>query len=140
MTIENYFALFIAMFVVAAIPGPAVFAITSASITSGFKRGALMTLGLVLADYIFIILAISGLSFVAELMGEAFIFLKYLCAAYLIWMGLMLFISNPPLQDQDPQSNYFLCGVVSGFCKTGCHIRDRNNGYHALCHTGIWDR
>ena len=80
MSVESYMALFLAMVTIGAIPGPAVFAVTSASLVGGVKRGILMSIGLTLSDYVFIILAISGLSVVAEFMGEAFVILKYLCA------------------------------------------------------------
>nr|WP_052262109.1 LysE family translocator [Pseudoalteromonas luteoviolacea] len=95
VTIESYIALFSAMFIVGIIPGPAVFAITTASMTGGFRRGAAMTLGLIIADYFFILLAVSGLAFIADAMGSAFTIIKYICAAYLIWMGIKLFMSKP---------------------------------------------
>ncbi|BBN83344.1 threonine transporter RhtB [Pseudoalteromonas sp. A25] len=95
MSFEGFLGLFIAMVVVAVIPGPAVLTITTASVTGGFKRGLYMTIGLVLADYIFIILAILGLSHISELMGEAFIYVKYVCAAYLIWLGIGMWRAKP---------------------------------------------
>ncbi|KZN30459.1 hypothetical protein N480_05760 [Pseudoalteromonas luteoviolacea S2607] len=118
MSIESYIALFSAMFVVGIIPGPAVFAITTTSITGGFRRGAAMTIGLVLADYVFILLAVSGLAFVAESMGSAFAIIKYSCAAYLVWMGINLFLSKPHLQDSHhvPKAHRF--DVLAGFLLT----------------------
>lgn len=83
MTFEHYIVLFITMFIVGIVPGPAVFAIATTATTDGFKRGVYMTAGLLLADYVFILLALSGLSYVAELLGEAFVLIKYACAAYL---------------------------------------------------------
>ena len=94
MTIVGFIGLFAAMFIVAIIPGPAVFAISSASMSGGFRRGLNMTTGLLLADFVFILLVVSGLSFVAETLGPFFTILKYCCAAYLIWMGVSLFLSS----------------------------------------------
>lgn len=94
MTIEGFIGLFITMFIVAATPGPAVFSISSASMSGGFSRGLNMTVGLLLADFLFILLVVSGLAFVAESLGLFFTILKYFCAAYLIWMGISLFLSN----------------------------------------------
>ena len=115
MTYEQYLALFFAMFIVAVIPGPAVFAVTSASVVGGFQRGAFMTLGIVLADYVFIVLAISGLSYVAELMGDAFILIKYLCAAYLIWLGISIFIAKDSAESNQQQTLSKQSAILSGF-------------------------
>ena len=103
------------MFVVAIIPGPAIFAITSASVIGGFKRGVYMTAGLVISDYVFIILAISGLSFVAEVMGQAFVIIKYLCAVYLVWLGFTLFFSkdSSEITEQSTHSNH--SDIITGF-------------------------
>lgn len=105
MSFESFFGLFIAMVIVAVIPGPAVFTITTASMTGGFKRGFYMTAGLVMADYIFILLAVSGLAFIAELMGSAFIYVKYLCAVYLVWLGISLWFSKSSTSSPTIQSH-----------------------------------
>ena len=69
MSFESFIGLFFAMAIVAALPGPAVVAITTASLTGGFKRGLAMTMGLVMADYVFILLAVSGLTIITEALG-----------------------------------------------------------------------
>jgi threonine/homoserine/homoserine lactone efflux protein len=94
LTIEGFIGLFAAMTIVAVIPGPAVFAISSASMSGGFSRGLNMTIGLLLADVVFILVVVSGLAFVAETLSPFFTILKYCCAAYLIWMGVSLFLSS----------------------------------------------
>ncbi|MCF2907103.1 LysE family translocator [Pseudoalteromonas sp. DL2-H2.2] len=118
MTFEHYLALFIAMFLVAVIPGPGVFAITSASIARGLKQGVNMTVGLLLADYLFILLAISGLAVVAEVLGSAFVIIKYLCAAYLIWMGISLLRAKPGTSIAEPKMQSTQSAVLSGFLLT----------------------
>jgi len=75
----------------AIIPGPAVFAIIARSFSSGILQGSYMTAGMVLGDYVFIILALFGLSAIAEVMGTTFFIIKYVSAAYLIWLGYKLF-------------------------------------------------
>jgi len=94
LTIEGFIGLFTTMFVVAVIPGPAVFAISSSSMSGGLRRGLNMILGLLLADFVFILLVVSGLAFVAQTLGPLFIITKYCCAAYLIWLGVSLFLSS----------------------------------------------
>lgn len=78
------------MLLLAIVPGPAVFAIIARSFSSGLLRGLYMTMGIVLGDYIFIILALYGLSALAEVMGATFFIIKYISAAYLIWLGFNL--------------------------------------------------
>jgi threonine/homoserine/homoserine lactone efflux protein len=94
MTTTSLIALFGAMFLVAIVPGPAVFAIIARSFSSGFLRGVYMTMGIVLADYIFIILALFGLNALAEAMGATFFIIKYISAAYLICLGYKLLRSE----------------------------------------------
>jgi threonine/homoserine/homoserine lactone efflux protein len=90
MSIDSLFALFGAMIILAIVPGPAVFAIIARSFSSGKLQAFYMTVGIVLGDYIFIVLALFGLSTLAEVMGTAFFIIKYLSAAYLIWLGIQL--------------------------------------------------
>ena len=90
MTITELFSLFVAMLILAAVPGPAVFAIIASSFSSGFSRGVYMTMGVVCGDYVFIVLALLGLSALAEVMGTAFVIIKYLSAAYLMYLGIKL--------------------------------------------------
>jgi threonine/homoserine/homoserine lactone efflux protein len=90
MSIDSLFALFGAMIILAIVPGPAVFAIIARSFSSGKLQAFYMTVGIVLGDYIFIVLALFGLSALAEVMGTAFFIIKYLSAAYLIWLGIQL--------------------------------------------------
>ena len=49
-----------------------------------------MTMGMLVADYVFIVLALFGLSALSDIMGTAFIAIKYLSAVYLIWLGIKL--------------------------------------------------
>ena len=49
-----------------------------------------MTMGIVLGDYVFILLALFGLTALSEIMGTTFFIIKYLSAIYLIWLGIKL--------------------------------------------------
>ncbi|MBE9225579.1 LysE family translocator [Phormidium sp. LEGE 05292] len=94
MTISSIVALFGGMVVLAAIPSVSVVAVSTRSATSGFIHGVFTTLGIVLGDIIFIIIAILGLSFLAETMGSLFVLIKYLGGVYLILLGIALFKSK----------------------------------------------
>ncbi|WP_060988546.1 LysE family translocator [Photobacterium leiognathi] len=94
MSIATGIALFLAMLLSAAIPGPSVLAVISRSLSYGWKQGLLVVLGVVLADYIFIFLALSGLSVVANVMGEFAIVIKYVGITYLFWLAYVTWTSD----------------------------------------------
>lgn len=94
MTFSSIVALFSAMVVLASIPSVSVLAVSTRAATSGFIHGVFTTIGIVLGDIIFIIIAIWGLSFLAETMGSLFVLVKYLGAAYLILLGVGLIRSK----------------------------------------------
>lgn len=88
-------ALFGSMAVLAFIPGISVLVVSARSAANGFTHGVFTTIGIVTGDIIFIILAIYGLSVLAEFMGSRFSLIKYLGSAYLIWLGINLWRSKP---------------------------------------------
>ena len=94
MTLSSIAALFGTMIVLAMIPSPSVFAVVARSMASGFIHGLVTAMGIVVGDFIFIILAIYGLSAIAEAMGSLFVIVKYLGSAYLIWLGINLWRSK----------------------------------------------
>jgi len=94
-------ALFGAMVVLAVIPGPGVFAVVARSMASGLSHGLFTIVGIVTGDFVFIILAIYGLSAMAEIMGNLFAVVKYLGGAYFIWLGITLLRSKPETVELD---------------------------------------
>lgn len=90
MTFSTMAALFGVMLAGALIPGVSVLAVTARSAAFGFIHGFFTTMGIVLGDIIFILLAIFGLSVLADTMGGLFVLVKYLGGAYLIWLGIAL--------------------------------------------------
>jgi threonine/homoserine/homoserine lactone efflux protein len=86
----NLVALAGATLVLAATPGPAVLACVSRAITSGFRRAALLTMGIILGDLVFLILAIYGLAALAKMFEPLFLIARYGGGIYLIWQGLRM--------------------------------------------------
>jgi threonine/homoserine/homoserine lactone efflux protein len=101
MTFASALALFSVMLVLAAAPSSSVLIVVTLSATSGFIHGLLAALGIVTGDILFILIAISGLSFLAESTSELFNLVKYLGAAYLVWMGLGLWRSTTAKLEAD---------------------------------------
>ncbi|MCC4859791.1 LysE family translocator [Vibrio splendidus] len=94
MSITSGIALFVAMLLSAAIPGPSVLAVLSRSLSYGWKQGLLVVLGVLIADYIFIFLALSGLTALASAMGEFATVIKYVGVAYLFWLAYTTWTSD----------------------------------------------
>ena len=90
MPIENFFAIFLTMFVLALAPGPAMLAVISRSITSGARQGIYMSIGIVLADYIFISIALLGLSMAFSTFEPLFEVKKKLGSSYLLFFGVQV--------------------------------------------------
>ena len=78
------------MVALAAIPSASVALVVTRSATLGVGNGFAVAAGIVLGDLVFIMLAILGLSVVAEAMGGLFMVIKYLGAFYLLWLGFSL--------------------------------------------------
>ena len=95
MTLTTAITLFISMIVLALIPGPGVLTVTARSAHAGLRHGLSATAGIVAGDFVFITLALFGLATLSSVLGELFFIIKYLGAAYLIWLGASLFTSAP---------------------------------------------
>lgn len=118
MTITSAFALYATMIILALIPGPGVIVVVARSLDCGFRQGLATAMGILSGDFVFISLAVFGLATLAQLMGNLFVIIKVIGAAYLIYLGVRLFVSEPTstaAQNPNPanQSTNFLIGFVT---------------------------
>lgn len=90
MTLSTTFVLFITMVVLAVLPGPGIMVVVSRSLAQGFGAGVMTAFGVVCGDYIFIALAISGLSLLSDSLSVLLTVVRYLGAAYLLFLGVSL--------------------------------------------------
>ena len=106
-----------AMFLLAITPGPGVFATVARALASGFAHAAVVVLGIVIGDLLFLLLAIYGLTAVADLLGGLFVVVKYLGAGYLLWLGLKLWRTDAgrgaatPIEERSWSAN-LISGLV----------------------------
>ena len=117
LTFNSIVTLFGIMVVGAVIPGVSVLTVSARSAAFGFVHGLLATVGIMVGDIIFIVLAIFGLSLLADTMGSLFVLVKYLGAVYLIWLGVVLWRSKAKdLEDEGGMnsslSSSFLAGLL----------------------------
>ncbi len=90
MNLYDAFSMLIIMLTLAIIPSTSVALVVTRSATLGISNGAAVAAGIVFGDLMFVLLAILGLTMIAELMGTFFLIIKYLAGLYLIWLGLTL--------------------------------------------------
>lgn len=95
--------------------------VVTRSITSGVANGFAVAAGIVLGDLVFIMLAILGLSVVAETMGSIFMVIKYLGAFYLFWLGFSLLIVKRKATiaaNKTGKSSKLIASFIAGFFLT----------------------
>ncbi len=105
MSIISLASLSAAMFILAATPGPGVFATTSRSLASGFSQALFVILGIVTGDILFLIFAILGMSVIAKALGGFFIIVKVIGGIYLIFLGVKIWQSGPELPSESEKKN-----------------------------------
>lgn len=81
------------------VPGPTVTVIIANSLRSGSRAGMMNIAGTQLSMFIMIGILALGLHTIVNFMGEVFVYLKLVGAAYLIWLGIGLWRSNGDLAD-----------------------------------------
>jgi threonine/homoserine/homoserine lactone efflux protein len=93
MTLTAFFAYCAAHFVAAVTPGPSMLAVIATGISRGTRRGIMVGLGVALGDMILVTIAMCGLIALAQAFSIVFLVAKYVGAAYLIWLGIMMWRS-----------------------------------------------
>jgi len=114
MTLHSAFTFFLALFLFGITPGPGVFAILARALTRGAKACVLLALGMVVSDLVYLILATYGLAAIAENWAGLFTLIRYLGAAYLMYLGLRMFRSVVS-DDQPLAAETGGGGALSGF-------------------------
>ena len=104
MTIYSAFGFAVAMLILAASPGPGVFATTARAMASGFRPALAVIWGIVLGDIIFLLFAAFGLSMVARVLGNLFFLVKICGGAYLVWLGIKIWLQTPELSQNNQNS------------------------------------
>jgi threonine/homoserine/homoserine lactone efflux protein len=109
----------VAMLILAASPGPGVFATVSRALASGFRPALAVICGIVLGDIIFLLFAVLGLSMIAQAMGDLFFIVKICGGAYLIFLGIRIWMKKPAPASKENGKN---AGTVWGNLVSGLII------------------
>jgi threonine/homoserine/homoserine lactone efflux protein len=116
MSLELYLAYLLACFVVVIVPGPTVSLIVANSITHGTRAGLLNVAGTQAGLGTMMLIVLVGLTSLIETMGHWFELVRFVGAAYLVWLGWKL-IRNPgalgdPQRTSAPRGGFFLQGFL----------------------------
>lgn len=99
-----------------ATPGPGTFAVVARALGSGFRHAFAMSLGIVLGDLLFLLIAILGLSAIIDLIGDIFVIVKYIGGIYLIFLGVKMFLTIPSSKTiKSTKSKSLKKDFISGF-------------------------
>jgi len=91
MSIEFCLVYISVVFIASILPGPSMLLALTHGIEYGYKKSMYTALGNTMASVIQAIVAISGLSILFSTSGLVFEIIRYAGAAYLIYLGIMLF-------------------------------------------------
>ncbi|MBU1294053.1 MAG: LysE family translocator [Gammaproteobacteria bacterium] len=119
MTLESGITFFIAIFIFSITPGPGIFAILARSISRGARASFSLSLGMVMSDIVYLVMACYGLAAIASAWEEVFLIIRYAGAAYLIYLGWKMWISpvstvssGDNLQDANNEMASFIQGFM----------------------------
>lgn len=116
MSLELFAAYLLACVVFTLVPGPTVTLIIANSLTHGTRAGLLNVAGTQLGLAVFVGVLVIGLASVIETMGVWFDWVRFLGAAYLVWIGIKMFRASGRLDEPGktaaPRGGFFLQGFL----------------------------
>lgn len=116
MELHDYLAFFVATAIMIALPGPSVLLTVAHSISFGWKHALSTVAGATTGIAVQLIVAAIGLTSLLNLVAEAFEWLRWAGAAYLVYLGIKQWrsASEPPVFETSAVSrtNLFVQGLV----------------------------
>jgi threonine/homoserine/homoserine lactone efflux protein len=90
MTLETWLAFAAASTILLVIPGPTILLVVSYALGQGWRTALPMAVGVALGDFTAMTLSLLGLGALLAASATLFTILKWLGAAYLVWLGIKL--------------------------------------------------
>jgi len=121
MPLEAAITFFIAIFIFAITPGPGTFALLARALVSGAWSCFPMAVGMAVSDIIYLILATFGLATIAENYGGLFTAIRFIGAAYLLYLGYKMWTAKVEANFNVDESGNglkrkdWLSGFIQGF-------------------------
>ena len=99
MSFATWIAFAVASVVLLLIPGPTVLLVVSYALTQGRRIAVAMAAGVALGDFTAMTLSLAGLGALLAASATLFTVLKWVGAAYLVYLGVRLWRAKPVLPD-----------------------------------------
>jgi threonine/homoserine/homoserine lactone efflux protein len=116
MSLDNWIAFLAACLALAIVPGPTVTVIIANSLRFGPRAGLLIVAGTQAGVAIWLAIAGFGLGAAITVMGVWFDVLRYLGAAYLVWLGVKLLLVRGRISEAtrltEPTGSFFFQGFI----------------------------
>lgn len=93
--VQNYTSFVVAVIGFLLVPGPGNLTLINATSHGGFLAGLAATIGVIVGDQLLLWAAIAGVASLLLAHPMAFAAVKWIGAAYLIWVGVRLFMAKP---------------------------------------------
>ncbi|MCP5197634.1 MAG: LysE family translocator [Gammaproteobacteria bacterium] len=109
------------MMTLAAMPSASVILVVTRAATLGVRNGIAVACGIVLGDLFFVVLAMLGLSAIAETMSSLFVLIKYLGAIYMIFLGFNLLMKKDAIEmaaNKTCEKSSLIASLLAGFILT----------------------
>jgi len=90
--------------IVCAVPGPGVAAIVARGLGGGFQSAIPMVLGILVGDLVYLGFAAFGLAAIATYFGAVFTVIRYLSAAYLLFIAYRFWTAKPGSEQIGPKA------------------------------------
>ncbi|HTV70146.1 MAG TPA: LysE family translocator [Rhizobiaceae bacterium] len=113
MPIENWAAFTAASAVLLIIPGPTILLVISYAIGQGWRAALPISIGVALGDFTAMTLSMLGVGALLLASATIFTILKWLGAAYLVYLGISLFRAGDRL-DAPPRTDFSSAGKMIG--------------------------
>ncbi len=94
MTIETWLLFCVTETVLCFTPGPAVLTVVSLALTTGARAGMGASLGILAANAVYFVLSATGIGAILLASYEVFFLIKWVGAAYIIWVGFRMLLSR----------------------------------------------
>ena len=117
MTFNVWLAFVVLETVLCFTPGPAVLFVVSTSLARGARAGLSGAWGIVACNTFYFLLSALGVAAVILASNRLFTALRWLGAAYLVWLGLRMFVARvaPPAPSDQSKPGAALSALVRGF-------------------------
>jgi len=116
VTLESALTFVAALLLWIVIPGPAILMVVGRSLSNGFRSTLHLIAGILLGDIVYMSLVFLGLAALGEVLGEFFVVVRVLAAAYLIHLGISLWRrKSDTLASPDAAPGDALRSFITGF-------------------------